>query len=451
MLRRVTLIEDDTLAAEASLARLLTREEGYACNREFWGTFHAEKLVQLDDDLLISVTAGNSEPSLHFYDWLRTHPIGAAVLIILPDRPGEELLRLASDAGDDFLLGPVREGELHCRLARLLGERSNPEAELHRKLNKELGLQQLVGEAPAFLREIEKIPAIAGSEAPALLLGETGTGKELCAHAIHSLSPRRAGAFVPVDCGTIPEQLLENELFGHARGAFTDAHSDQKGLAALADGGTLFLDEIDSLSLVAQSKLLRFIETGTYRPLGSQRNESANVRLIAATNLDLEAYARTGAFRPDLFFRLNVLPLKLPPLRARKGDIALLANYFLRNAGAGCEKKLTSSALRTLENHEWPGNVRELYNVVRRAMTFSGPLPIQPEHLGLAGATAAAPGERAFQDARRQAIATFEKQYVEELLRKHHGNVTRAAIDARKDRRVFGRLIKKYRIDRSEL
>jgi len=451
MLRRVTLIEDETLAVEASLMRLLKCEQGYVCHRELWGAFSAEKLAQLEDDLLISVTARDPEPCLRLYERLRTHPINPAVLIILPDHPSEELLRLAGDVGDDFLLAPVREGELRCRLTKLLGERGNLEAEVQRKLNRELGLKQLVGESRGFLREIGKIPAIAGSEAPALLLGETGTGKELCAHAIHSLSPRHAGAFVPVDCGTIPEQLLENELFGHARGAFTDAHSDHKGLAALADGGTLFLDEIDSLSLLAQSKLLRFIETGAYRPLGAQRNESANVRLIAATNRDLETHTQSGAFRRDLFFRLNVLPLKLPPLRSRKEDIALLANHFLRSVGASSEKKFTASAMRALENYDWPGNVRELYNVVRRAMTFSGVLPIQPEHLGLASAVEAAPAERAFQDARRQAVASFEKQYVEELLRKHHGNVTRAAIDARKDRRVFGRLIKKYHIDRSEL
>jgi len=249
----------------------------------------------------------------------------------------------------------------------------------------------------------------------------------------------------------MPEQLLENELFGHVRGAFTDAHSDQKGLAAMADGGTLFLDEIDSLTLAAQSKLLRFIEDGTYRPLGAQKYESADVRLVTATNRDLEDCSRAGTFRRDLFFRLNVLPLRLPPLRKRREDIVLLANHFLKCVGASREKKLTPSALRILQNHDWPGNVRELYNVVRRAVAFSGGSAILPVHLGLGASEETHSNECAFNAGRQRAIESFERQYVEDLLRKHHGNVTRAAFDARKDRRVFGRLLKKYQIDRLDL
>lgn len=451
MLHSLTLIEEDSVAVEASLARLLTREHGYACIRETWGSFQVEKLRDFEGDLLISVTSTQTMCSVLFHEWLRTHPIAAPVLVILPQEPGEELLRSASKASDDFLLCPIREEELKCRLGRLLGETPDDDTQVRRKLSQELGLRQLVGESPRFLREIEKIPAIAESQAPVLLLGETGTGKELCAHAIHGLSPRRDGPFIPVDCAAMPEQLLENELFGHVHGAFTDAHIDQKGLAALAAGGTLFLDEIDSLTLTAQSKLLRFIETGNYRPLGSQRYEAADVRPIAATNRDLEECTRSGAFRRDLFFRLNVLPLELPPLRARREDITLLASHFLKCIGVTYEKKLTPSALNALRNYDWPGNVRELYNVVRRAVALSGASPILPVHLGLNGARTSSCGDGAFQIARQQAIANFERQYVQELLRRHHGNVTRAAVEAKKDRRVFGRLIKKYQINRFEL
>jgi two-component system response regulator GlrR len=451
MLRRLLLIEEDALTVEASLSRLLTRERGFACERETWGTFEVEKLPASGADLVITVTLTHHEYSLEFHNWLRAHPIRAPVLVILPEEPGEVLLRSARESGDDFLLCPIRDEELQCRLARLLGETTDAETSVRCKLNKELGLEQLVGEAPEFLQEIAKIPAIASSRAPALLLGETGTGKELCAHAIHSLSSRHVGPFVPVDCGTMPEQLVENELFGHARGAFTDAHSDQKGLAAMAHGGTLFLDEIDSLTLAAQSKLLRFIEDGTYRPLGSQRHESADVRLIAATNRDLEECSRAGTFRRDLYFRLNVLPLRLPPLRKRREDIVSLTNHFIKTAGASHEKKFTPSALRILQNYDWPGNVRELFNVVRRAIAFSGSSAILPAHLGLAVNPECGLSECAFNPARQRVIENFEKQYVEDLLRKHHGNVTRAAIDARKDRRVFGRLMKKYQIDRLDM
>jgi two-component system response regulator GlrR len=453
MLRRLTLLVEDTLAVETGIPRLLTNERGYACSRESWATFQAKRLTDIAVDLVISVAPSLSESALFFHDWLRTHSIGAPVLIVLPREPSEALVRSASLAADDFLLSPVRDEELLCRLDRLLGATRNPDTDVQRKLNRELGLKQLIGEAPDFLQQIEKIPAIARSSAPVLLMGETGTGKELCAHAIHSLSNRGHGPFVPVDCGAVPEQLLENELFGHARGAFTDAHSDQKGLAAFANGGTLFLDEIDSLTLVAQSKLLRFIETGAYRPLGTYRQEPADVRLIAATNRDLEECCRLGVFRRDLFFRLNVLPLRLPPLRFRRSDIAPLAQHFLETTGpeAVSPRKFTASALRALQSHDWPGNVRELYNVVRRAVAFSGGSPILPAHLGLGITAAASPSEMAFHTSKQQAIAKFEKQYVEELLRKHHGNVTHAATDAQKDRRVFGRLIKKYQIDRRDL
>jgi len=283
-----------------------------------------------------------------------------------------------------------------------------------------------------------------------LLLGETGTGKELCAQAIHGLSLRHAGPFIPVECGAIPENLVENELFGHVRGAFTDAHCDQKGLAAMADGGTLFLDEIDSLPLAAQAKLLRFIQEGTYRPLGSQKFVRADLRLIAAANRDLDKCVRDGQFRSDLFFRLNVLHLRLPSLRDRRGDIATLTRHFLKALlpSAAPEKKISLAAMRRLEAYEWPGNVRELYNTIQRSLAFSQDSPILPVHLGLPGVPPVENERGGFKRARAQVIEGFEKSYLEEMLRNNGGNVTRAAAAAGKDRRVFGRLMKRYNIDR---
>src|SRR5262249_2178753 len=228
-----------------------------------------------------------------------------------------------------FLFYPLREGELSLRVERVLGAKQGVPEYVLEKLQSEMGSSNLAGKHESFLRAVKSVALMAASQVPVLITGETGTGKELFAHAIHSRSDRRNGPFIPLDCGVLPEQLAESELFGHCRGAFTDAHTETKGLVALADGGTLFLDEIDALSLTNQAKLLRFLQEGSFRPLGAERFRRANVRVIAATNQTIEECVRQRQFRSDLYFRINVLRLNLPSLRERHGDVALLARYFL--------------------------------------------------------------------------------------------------------------------------
>jgi len=331
------------------------------------------------------------------------------------------------------------------------------------RIAEHLALARLIGRDPVFTAIVTMIPAVARATSPVLILGETGTGKELCARAVHHLSARRQAPFIPVDCATLPDHLCENELFGHVRGAYTDAHSSQRGLVAMADGGTLFLDEIDSLTLSAQGKLLRLLQEGTYKPLGADRFQLADVRIIAASNLDLAQLVQLKTFRADLYFRLNVLPLAMPPLRARRGDIALLAEHFVRVLcdEAGSERKtLTPEAVERLAAADWPGNVRELFNVLQRAVVFADGATIGLQHLPLPHDAPPSPPaplprveprdevEDGFRAARARAVAAFERSYVENLLRKHNGNVTRSAREAKKDRRAFGRLMKRYRIDR---
>jgi DNA-binding NtrC family response regulator len=334
----------------------------------------------------------------------------------------------------------------------MLGPRRQDIVSVQGRLTAEMGLANLVGQDPGFLRTIEKIPIIARSGNPVLITGETGTGKELCARAIHHLGKRRNFPFIPIDCGAFPDHLFENELFGHARGAFTDAHGEQKGLIAMAEGGTLFLDEIDSLSPAAQAKLLRFLQERTYKPLGADKLARADVSVIAATNQDLEALVRDKRFRSDLFFRLDVLRLHLPPLRERRADIPILARHFVGEVcgeGGLTRKTLTPATLRLLALADWPGNVRELFNVIQRAVLFCEGTQILPTHVSPRIAPASARSlNGGFRQARAQAIETFEKLYVEDLLRTSQGNVTRAAREAQKDRRAFGRLVKKYHIDR---
>jgi DNA-binding NtrC family response regulator len=361
-------------------------------------------------------------------------------------------MKLASQASDDFLLSPIRAHELHQRLGRMAGFAGDEPVDVRERLLTEFGMTQLVGRDPAFVAAVRQLPRFAAVNAPVLITGETGTGKELCARAIHFFSSRRDRPFVGVDCAVLPDHLFENELFGHARGAYTDAHRDQRGLVAMAEGGTLFLDEIDALSTAAQGKLLRFLEERTFRPLGADRFQAADVRVLVATNKDLEAAVRHGQFRGDLFYRLNVLRVHLPPLRERRADIELLAMHFLaehRTPGTGVPRTFTPAALRMLAYHEWPGNVRELANVIHRAVVTCEGSQVLPCHVTLPVPpewSRSAPKQ--FRAARAAAVAAFEREYVKELLRQHDGNVTRAAHAASKDRRAFGRLIKKHGVDR---
>lgn len=396
---------------------------------------------EVDSDVLPRVAGRNHSPPM---------------LAVLPADADEGAIRLAAVRADDFVVFPFSVDELRHRVGRLLRHSQHAVESTRRQLLEELGLANLVGNDETFLQAVRQIPRFARSDAPVCITGETGTGKELCARALHHLSRRHHASFIGVDCGTLPEQLFENEMFGHARGAFTDAHRDQKGLVSMADGGTIFLDEIDALSLTSQAKLLRFLQERTYRALGSIRSEIADVRIVAATNRDLEALVREGRFRSDLFFRLNVLRLRLPPLRDRRGDVELLAYAALQSFWPGDAESapiLTAAALRALVAHDWPGNVRELYNVMHRAVVACEDGPIFPEHLDLPTSSLIECIETGsdFRTERAAALANFERQYVEGLLRKHNGNVTHAAKEARQDRRAFGRFIKKYHIDRRAL
>jgi len=454
MLPNLLVIEDASHSFDSSLAHQLNAGGGFRCERKVWGAIDFENLRSHSCEVVLPVTPLHAGAGAAFFRWLRKNPLRVPTLAVLHGDSNEELIHTASQVTDDFVLSPVSQVELRERLNRLLGPPVCDLDELHRGIREKLALAQIVGNDEAFVRIIAQLPSIASSDLPVLITGETGTGKELCAHSIHLLSGRSGGPFIPVDCGVIPDHLAENELFGHARGAYTDAHADQKGLVSMADSGTLFLDEIDALSQNTQSKFLRFFQESTYRPLGSERFARADVRIVAATNRNLEDMVRDKAFRSDLYFRLNVLRLHLPSLRERRGDIELMARHFVRSLSApdSC-KSISPAAIRKLENHDWPGNVREFINLLQRAVVLSGGTKIiLPCHIMLpdAGNDAEDPTPN-FQSARRRMIETFEQRFVTDLLRKHQGNVTHAAQKAGKDRRDFGRLIKKYGIKRGDL
>lgn len=323
----------------------------------------------------------------------------------------------------------------------------------HEWLKEVPGLRPLVGESPAFLAMIEKIPLVARCDASVLITGETGTGKELIARAIHHLSPRAGNPFLAVNCGAIPTDLVENELFGHERSAYTGASNQQDGIVREAEGGTLLLDEADSLPLLAQVKLLRFLQEKEYRPLGSSRVRTADVRVLAATNSDLESSVRQGRMRQDLYYRLNVVPFHLPPLRERREDIPRLAHHFLARFTTGrlsAPQGFSPQALQVLLDYEWPGNVRELEHVIERAVVLSQDsdhIRGTAIHLPHTPRPAASTVPESFQKAKARAVALFEAAYIRDLLLAYKGNISRAAKAADKDRRAFWELIRKHGID----
>jgi transcriptional regulator with PAS, ATPase and Fis domain len=314
-----------------------------------------------------------------------------------------------------------------------------------RRLAERWGLKKIIGVTPAFVDAVKKIPRVAKSDVNVLIQGETGTGKEFFARAIHYLSHRDKGPFIPVNSATLPPGLFENELFGHAKEAFTDAKTARPGLVREAEGGTLFLDEINSIEPVCQAKLLRFLEDKAYRPLGSRKHIKAEVRIVSACNANLDQAVSACQFRADLYYRLNVVSLTLPPLRERAEDIPILVDHFLgKYRQRFGQKTFSSASMEILCRHPWPGNVRELENVVQRAMIMSVSDVIEPQVLPFSGPMDDSRGGENFTEAKKRAIETFERAYVSRMLLAYDGNITMAAKASGKDRRVFGRLVKKY-------
>jgi len=370
------------------------------------------------------------------------------VLVVAGENDAELVSAWLEAGARDFVTTPLRPPELLARLWRLRPAPAEPRA-LSRGLQEKLGLRSFVGESPAFVAALNRIPAVAQCDATVLITGETGTGKELCARAIHYLSARSGKPFVPVNCGAIPLELVENHLFGHEQGAYTGAHTASTGLFRTADGGTLLLDEIDTLPLAAQVKLLRFLQDRQFQPLGSSRTLTVNVRTIAACNSDLEAAVRAGRFRQDLYYRLSVVPIELPPLRQRREDIPSLARHFLAKYAAQYGKPATEfgrGALQKLAVHSWPGNVRELENVVERAVILARGRVLQGEDLDLHLAEPTISLVEPFKSLKAQAVAQFERNYLQQVLCAHHGNITQASRAARKDRRAFWQLLRKHNL-----
>ncbi len=380
---------------------------------------------------------------------MRSHHPAVPVLIVSPSSVGESL---PGDI-DDFVMLPFQPGELRLRLLRLSRVEARNEGSVRpdesiRETRAKYRLDAVIGESASLQEAIRKVPRLGASEANVLISGETGTGKELFARAIHYASSRHARPFVPINCGALPDTLFENELFGHEKGAYTDASTAGIGLLGVAEHGSLFLDEVDSLSPASQAKLLRVIQDREYRPLGGHRALRANIRIIAATNTLLTERMAAGEFRADLYYRLNVLTLRLPAMAERCDDIPILARHFLARFAKECGRpvpRLSADAIRRLMEYRWPGNVRELESVIQRAFVLSDGPVLDAFSIDLpdsisSSATVSVGSALPIEDA----VHEFERQYLASVLSRHNGNVTRAATAAGKDRRTFQRLLRRH-------
>lgn len=317
--------------------------------------------------------------------------------------------------------------------------------QLRSKLDEQHNFKNIITQNKKMQEIFERVLKISQTDCTVSIYGESGTGKEMIARAIHHNSNRVKGPFVATNCGAIPEGLLENELFGHIRGAYTDAHESKDGLFTRAEGGTVFLDEISNTSPTLQVKLLRVLQEREIKPVGGSKNIKVNVRVIAASNTDLQKAVQEGVFREDLFYRIHVVPIYLPPLRERKDDIPLLATYFMTEFCKALKKDIlefTPAALQRMALYDWPGNIRELKNKVEHATIMSNKNIITPEDL-FTNAETPKSTFNSFKDAKER----FEHEYVENLLKISKGNVTKASKMANRNRAEIYKLIKKYNIN----
>jgi two-component system response regulator HydG len=356
----------------------------------------------------------------------------------------------------DYLAKPFDPDELVLVVARALERKRLREqaTQLRRELNGLVGYQNIIGKSPAMREVYALIARAAELEITVLVTGETGTGKELVARAIHDAGPRKENPFVPVNCGALPHELIESELFGHARGAFTGAAENRRGLFEEAGRGTLFLDEIGELPLPVQVKLNRALQNREIRRVGESTPRRFEARIIAATQRDLKAEVAAGKFRDDLFYRLNVFPIHVPPLRGRREDVPLLAAHFLEKVARTLRRDLEGfepEALRLLIGHSWPGNIRELENAVERAAAITPGSRIPPSALPPELAVAAPgplPADELARIPYREAVELardrVSREYLAALLREFNGNVTRAAERAGMERESLHRLLKRY-------
>ncbi|MCB9542025.1 MAG: sigma-54-dependent Fis family transcriptional regulator [Myxococcales bacterium] len=464
--RRILIVDDDPLALR--LVGRLLRPLGFPVLTAGSGEEALEIMEQTPIGLLLTDLRMDGIGGDELLEIARRRYPTLPVLIMTTHGSVDTAVSLMRKGATDFLTKPVDGAVLQQSIERVLrrAELEGEVATLRRALARQSGDKLLVGEAPVFRKMLDRLPLAARSDVPILVLGETGTGKELVARTLHDQSSRAEQPFIAVNCGALPGELLDSELFGHVKGAFTDARRDKTGLVADADGGTLFLDEIGDMPLALQVKLLRFLQEGEIRPVGSNKTRKVDVRIVAATHRDLRMMVDAGDFREDLYYRLNVIPIHVPPLRDRGGDVALIAQHLLTRFAATTTRPgmhFSKAAIGRLSAHGWAGNVRELENVVRRAAVFGaigdgdeiGPdviefdgaqTPVRADRPAI-GQTLEVDLEVPLRDAKDALVDAFQEAYCRAALAEAEGVVAAAARRAGKDRKSFWELLQRYEID----
>jgi DNA-binding NtrC family response regulator len=428
------LIIDDEAEIRESLQTLL-EFEGYEVETAANGAQGISKLGDRPFDLVLLDLALPDRNGLELLPEIRTLDPQVAVIMITAYGTVEDAVRAMQSGAANFLQKPWDNEKLLADVRSVVARRRAEEEniQLKRALKQRYNFENIVGKSEVMLKIFDLVAQVAASRSTVLLQGESGTGKELIAKALHLNSPRRDRPFVPVNTGSMPPDLLESTLFGHVKGAFTSAISSKRGLFEIADRGTLFLDEIGTMSIDTQAKILRVLQDRKFMHLGGVHEIQVDVRIVAATNVDLGQMVREGKFREDLFYRLNVISIDLPPLRQRKEDIPLLADFFLRrysDENQRSTRQLTPDTLRQLLNYAWPGNVRELENVIERAVVLSSGTEIGPDLLPdqLSGRSASIPmlenrGDASLFDVMEEC----ERHIINDMLEKCAWNQTEAA------------------------
>jgi DNA-binding NtrC family response regulator len=455
---RVLIIDDDAELARA-LGRVLS---GQFQSRAMDDPFAALASVAADPDDVDVILLDVNMPKMSGLDVLarlREDARAPSVIMLTADAGAATAASALRAGAFHYLTKPVRPVEL-CAVveaAARFTELTRRSRHLERQMAENTGRGvELVGRSAEMRRVLAAVDKLAQTDVGILILGESGTGKEVVARSVHRASPRRAKPFVALNCGAIPESLIDSELFGHTKGAFTGAATARPGVFVEADGGTLFLDEIGDMPLPVQARLLRVLQEHEVRPIGAQGVRSVDVRVIAATHVQLQAAVDSGRFRTDLYYRLNVVTLTLPSLRERKDDLALLAAHFLRKHGGDPPPHLTAAAFEALVAYNWPGNVRELENTIMGAIALrqgeaidlsSLPVRVLESARPVAPAAAVIDVDQPLADAKRKAMNDFEKAYLLRVLDATKGNVAEAARRTGVDRSNFRRLLHRYGID----
>ena len=459
MSARILVVDDEEIVIR-SCVRILA-SHGYEVDSAAEGREALRKVEEGGYDLVILDIMMPKMDGLEVLQRIKEAHPDIDVIMVTGLSQIETAVRAMKLGAFDYLSKPFDPDELQLVVSRALERRQllAENSQLKSQLSAKYSFENIVGASPAMQKVYALIAKCAPTSSTVLITGESGTGKELIARAIHFNSLRKDKPFVAVDCNALSETILESELFGHIKGAFTGASADKKGMFEIANGGTLFLDEISNLSLSTQAKLLRVVQEREFRAVGDTRTQSTNIRLITATNKDLQEMVQAGTFREDLFYRINIFPIRLPPLRERREDIPALAFHFLRQFAKELDKEvgeLSEGALAALTNHAWPGNVRELENAIHRAVILTGDKVVRQAHLtNIVAANASDEVDvpmtgdelkRLKKLAREKSVESVEKLFILEALKRNDWNVTNSAAETGMLRANFQALMKKYEI-----